>query len=63
MRDPTNLPEIAHTENVAGADIAEILLVDRWLSRNAGRLRVHAVDGELMSALPRIVAGANPRSR
>jgi DNA polymerase III subunit epsilon len=46
-----------------GADIAEILLVDRWLSRNAGRLRVRAVDGELMSALPRIVAGTTPRSR
>ncbi|MDQ1461567.1 MAG: polymerase subunit epsilon, partial [Actinomycetota bacterium] len=48
---------------VAGGDIAEILLVDRWLSRNAARVRVHVVDGELMSALPRIVAGANPRSR
>ncbi|MDQ1381162.1 MAG: polymerase subunit epsilon, partial [Actinomycetota bacterium] len=46
---------------VAGCDIAEILLVDRWLSRNAGRLRVYAVDGDLMSALPRIVAGTSPR--
>jgi hypothetical protein len=51
------------SSGVDGADIAEILLVDRWLSRNAGRLRVHAVEGELMSALPRIVAGATPRSR
>jgi hypothetical protein len=48
---------------VDGAEIAEILLVDRWLSRNAGRLRVEEIDGELISALPRIVAGATPRSR
>jgi hypothetical protein len=46
---------------VVGCDIAEILLVDRWLSRNAARLRVYAVEGDLMSALPRIVAGTSPR--
>jgi DNA polymerase-3 subunit epsilon len=44
-------------KSVAEGDIAEILLVDRWLSRNAGRVQVHVVDGELMSALPRILAG------
>ena len=41
----------------AGGDIAEILTVDRWVARNAGRLRLAVVDGELASALPRIVAG------
>jgi DNA polymerase-3 subunit epsilon len=51
------------SSGVDAAEIAEILLVDRWLSRNAGRLRVEEIDGELISALPRIVAGATPRSR
>jgi len=41
-------------ERAPGADFAEILTVDRWVARNAGRLRVAAVDGELASALPRI---------
>ncbi len=40
-----------------GGDIAEILLVDRWLARNAARITVAAVDGELASQLPRISAG------
>ena len=40
-----------------GDDIAEILTVDRWVARNAGRLRLALVHGELASALPRIVAG------
>jgi DNA polymerase-3 subunit epsilon len=47
-----------------GDDIAEILTVDRWVSRNAGRLQVARVEGELASALPRIIAGherARPR--
>ncbi len=41
----------------AGSDIAEILVVDRWVARNAARLRPIVVEGELASALPRIVAG------
>ena len=48
-------------ERAPGADFAEILTVDRWAARNAGRLRVAAVDGELASALPRI-AGREPVS-
>jgi DNA polymerase III subunit epsilon len=41
-------------ERTPGADFAEIITVDRWVARNAGRLRVAAVEGELASALPRI---------
>jgi DNA polymerase-3 subunit epsilon len=48
-------------ERAPGADFAEILTVDRWAARNAGRLRVAAVDGELASTLPRI-AGREPVS-
>ena len=48
-------------ERTPGADFAEILTVDRWVARNAGRLRVAAVEGELASALPRI-AGREPVS-
>ena len=47
-----------HAEQAgAGSDIAEILVVDRWVARNAARLRPIVVEGELASALPRIVAG------
>jgi len=45
----------------SGADVAEILTVDRWMSRNAQRLRPAVVDGELASPLPRIVSGREPR--
>jgi hypothetical protein len=38
-------------------EVAEVLAVDRWIRRNAGRLEVLFVDGELASALPRITAG------
>jgi DNA polymerase III subunit epsilon len=44
----------------AGADVAEILVVDRWVARNAGRLRVDLVDGALASPLPRIATGPEP---
>ena len=40
--------------SAAGSDVAEILVVDRWLERNASRLRILAVEGEFASALPRI---------
>ena len=40
--------------SAAGGDVAEILVVDRWLERNASRLRILAVEGEFASALPRI---------
>ena len=43
-----------------GIDVAEILTVDRWLARNAGRLRLVVVHGELGSPLPRI---ARPAAR
>jgi len=43
-----------------GADVAEILTVDRWVARNAGRVRIAVVDGELASPLPRILTGRNP---
>lgn len=42
-----------------GSDIAEILTVDRWLARNAPRIRIVRVDGVLSSQLPRI-APAGP---
>jgi DNA polymerase III subunit epsilon len=45
----------------SGADVAEILTVDRWLRSHAERLSIAAVDGELASSLPRIVAGREPR--
>ena len=38
-------------------EVAEVLAVDRWIQRNAGRLEVLFVDGEFASALPRITAG------
>jgi len=39
------------------ADVAEILTVDRWVARNAGRVRIAVVDGVLASSLPRIAGG------
>ena len=52
-------------ERTPGADFAEIITVDRWVARNAGRLRVAAVEGELASALPRIAGreAAPPNAR
>jgi len=44
-------------------DVGEILVVDRWMRRNAGRLRIGRVEGELVSAWPRIVVGIEPRTR
>ncbi len=44
----------------SGADVAEILTVDRWFSRNAGRLEAAVVDGELASPLPRIATQRAP---
>jgi DNA polymerase III subunit epsilon len=43
-----------------GSEVAEILTVDRWVARNARRLRLVVVDGELASALPRIATGRDP---
>jgi DNA polymerase-3 subunit epsilon len=45
-----------------GGDIAEILLIDRWVARNAARLNIIEADGEFASALPRIVVGAEART-
>jgi DNA polymerase III subunit epsilon len=41
----------------SAAEVAEVLTVDRWITRNAARLTVLVVDGEFASALPRITAG------
>jgi DNA polymerase III subunit epsilon len=41
-------------------EVAEVLAVDRWIHRNAGRLHLLLVDGELASPLPRITAGHGP---
>jgi DNA polymerase-3 subunit epsilon len=41
-------------------EVAEVLAVDRWMQRNAGRVQVLFVDGEFASPLPRITAGRNP---
>jgi DNA polymerase-3 subunit epsilon len=41
----------------AAQEVAEVLAVDRWLRRNAGRLEILFVDGELASPLPRITDG------
>jgi DNA polymerase III subunit epsilon len=41
-------------------DVAEILVVDRWINRNAGRIRLLTADGELACALPRIAVAQPP---
>jgi DNA polymerase-3 subunit epsilon len=41
-------------------EVAEVLAVDRWIQRNAGRLQLLSVDGEFASPLPRITAGRSP---
>ena len=41
-------------------DVAEILIVDRWIARNAQRIRILAADGELASPLPRIAPAQPP---
>jgi DNA polymerase III subunit epsilon len=48
--------EMPEPEPVANdeADIAEILVVDRWIARHANNLHVAHVTGELASRLPRI---------
>jgi DNA polymerase III subunit epsilon len=53
-------PEESPEELVAqgGDDIAEILTVDRWVARNAARLHLARVDGELASVLPRVQPAA-----
>ena len=52
--------ESSQRELAQGGDIAEILTVDRWLTRNADRVQLAAVDGELASQLPRIVTRRAP---
>ena len=46
--------ELGNTEHGSGTDVSEILAVDRWVTRTAGRLHIAAVDGELASSFPRI---------
>jgi DNA polymerase-3 subunit epsilon len=41
-------------------EVAEVLAVDRWLRRNAGRLEILSVDGELASPLPRLMSVRAP---
>jgi DNA polymerase-3 subunit epsilon len=41
-------------------EVAEVLAVDRWIQRNAGRFELLFVDGEFASPLPRITAGRAP---
>ncbi|HEV7524455.1 MAG TPA: DEDD exonuclease domain-containing protein [Acidimicrobiia bacterium] len=69
VRWPDDHPEILRHEDSSedssqrvgrGGDIDEILTVDRWINRNAGRVRVSIVDGELASALPRIAGRYAP---
>jgi DNA polymerase-3 subunit epsilon len=43
------------------ADIAEILVVDRWITRHANNLHLAHVTGELASGLPRIEVGSSIR--
>lgn len=38
-------------------DVAEIFIVDRWIARNAHRVQIATIAGELASELPRILAG------
>ena len=44
-----------------GADVAEILTVDRWVARNGARVHIAVVDGELASPLPRIDPARKPQ--
>lgn len=51
---PTQNTGAGGADGVGGDDIGEILAIDRWITRHAGRLELRFVEGELVSALPRI---------
>ena len=54
--------ESGRQERAAGADVSEILAVDRWVARTAGALQIAVVDGELSSSFPRIFVAPTVRS-